>query len=257
MKKFDKYPDMKESITITANEQNDYFKVILATLKVIYPDIASKMKHISHGMLRPSSGKMSSRKGNIVKAEDFIEEFEVLVKEKIKDREFSKDEYEKVLKDVSVSALKYTILRQGIGGDIIYDPKKAVSFEGDSGPYLQYSAVRASAVISKAKENGINDKIDNSFIDKIEQSSNNVELLEKLLIRFPEIIERARLEYAPHHIVTYLIEISSAFNSYYANNQIIDKNNPLSSYRVVLTKVFREIMKNGLWILGINVPERM
>ncbi len=257
MDKFHKYPDMEESVVITANEQNDYFKVILATLKVIHPEIASKMKHLSHGILRPSSGKMSSRKGNIVKALDLIEEFETLVKEKIKDREFNKDEYSKVLKEVSISALKYTILRQSIGGDIIYDPKKAVSFEGDSGPYLQYATVRAGAVIDKAKEVGINENVKEESIEKIIQTSPKAELLEKLLIRFGEVVERARREYAPHHIVTYLIEISSAFNSYYANNQIIDKDITVSSYRIALTKVFRETMKNGLWILGIDVPERM
>ena len=247
--KFKKYPDLAESIVITANEQSDYFKVIIASLKVMYPDIAVKMKHISHGILRPSSGKMSSRKGNVVSADDLIKEFEVLVKEKIKDREFNKDEYNEVLNDVSISALKYTILRQAIGGDIIYDPTKAVSFEGDSGPYLQYATVRANAVIVKAKENNIS--------EKVETLPEKVDLLEKLLIRFPEIIERSRLEYAPHHIVTYLIELSSAFNSYYANNQIIDKDNSLSSYRIALTKVFVQVMKSGLWILGIKVPGRM
>ena len=247
--KFKKYPNLNESIVVTANEQSDYFKVIIASLKVMYPDIAVKMKHISHGILRPSSGKMSSRKGNVVSADDLISEFEVLVKEKIKDREFNKDEYNEVLNDVSISALKYTILRQAIGGDIIYDPKKAVSFEGDSGPYLQYATVRANAVIVKARENNIS--------EKVETLPEKVDLLERLLIRFPEIIERSRLEYAPHYIVTYLIELSSAFNSYYANNQIIDKNNSLSPYRIALTKVFVQVMKSGLWILGIKVPGRM
>ncbi len=247
--KFKKYPNLNESIVVTANEQSDYFKVIIASLKVMYPDIAVKMKHISHGILRPSSGKMSSRKGNVVSADDLISEFEVLVKEKIKDREFNKDEYNEVLNDVSISALKYTILHQAIGGDIIYDPKKAVSFEGDSGPYLQYATVRANAVIVKARENNIS--------EKVETLPEKVDLLERLLIRFPEIIERSRLEYAPHYIVTYLIELSSAFNSYYANNQIIDKNNSLSPYRIALTKVFVQVMKSGLWILGIKVPGRM
>ena len=248
-KKFDTYPDLKESISVTANEQDTYFKVILAVLKEIYPDIASKTKHISHGILRPPSGKMSSRKGNIVDAEELIGEFESLVEEKLKDKKFDKKEYEEIRETVAVSALKYTILRQAIGGDIIYDPKKAVSFEGDSGPYLQYSTVRANAVIMKAKEAGISETVKN-FPEK-------VEFLEKLIERFPEIIKRARLEYSPHYIVTYLTELSSAFNSYYAQYQIIDKKDSLSPYRLMLTKVFAKIMKNGLWVLGIEVPERM
>ncbi len=250
--KFELYPDLAESIVITANEQNAYFNVILATLKVISPDIEAKMKHISHGILRPSTGKMSSRKGNIVSAEELIGEFESLVDEKIKDRDFTKDnsnEKSEIKQAVAIAGLKYTILRQVIGGDIIYDSVKAISFEGDSGPYLQYATVRANAVLSKAKVAKIP--------DETKVMPEKVELLERLLVRFPEIIERTRTEYAPSHIVTYLVELSSAFNAYYAHNQIIDEKDHLSPYRIILTKVFAQVMKNGLWVLGIKVPERM
>jgi arginyl-tRNA synthetase len=249
IEKFDLYPDLSLSVVVTANEQNAYFKVILACLKVIYPDIEKKIKHISHGILRPLTGKMSSRKGNIVSAEVLIEEFEKLVKEKMKDRKFEEKEYSEIVKEVAIAGLKYTILRQSIGGDIIYDPEKAVSFDGDSGPYLQYATVRANAVIAKAKEANIS--------EVVEEMPEKVDTLEKILIRFPEVVERARVEYAPHHIVTYLIELASAFNSYYANNQIINIEDKISPYRVSLAKVFSQVMKNGLWVLGIEVPGRM
>ncbi len=248
-RKFEEVPDLKESIVVTANEQNDYFKVLLKSLSLISPEMALKTKHISHGLLRPSTGKMSSRKGNIVAAEDLISEFADLVEEKIKDRDFPKEEHDEVKEIVSIAALKYTILRQAIGGDIIYDPTKAVSFEGDSGPYLQYSCVRAKTVLTKAKEAGMK--------EEVKAKPDEVTLLEKLLVRFPEVIERARLEYAPHHIVTYLTELAGAFNSYYGNNKIIDLENPLAPYRVALTKSFVQVMENGLWILGIKVPGRM
>lgn len=244
--KFDMYPDLSESIVVTANEQSAYFKVILATLREINPEFANKTKHISHGLLRPSSGKMSSRKGNIVSADDLISEFEELVEQKITDREFTSEEKVEIKNQIAIAGLKYTILRQSIGGDIIYDPNRAVSFEGDSGPYLQYSAVRANAIIAKSSE-----------IKEVEALPDKVDTLEKLLVRFPEIIERARMEYAPHHIITYLTELSSAFNSYYANNQIIDEKDPISPYRVLVTKLFAQIMTNGLWVLGIKVPKRM
>ncbi len=247
--KFDKYTDLSESIVVTANEQNDYFKVIMASLKEIYPDIALKMKHLSHGILRPSSGKMSSRKGNIVSAEDMIEEFESLVEEKLKERNFEKDLHNSIKSKIAIAGLKYTILRQSIGGDIIYDSKKAVSFDGDSGPYLQYSYVRANAILNKAKESNIS--------ENITKLPEEVDLLEKIILRFPEIIERSRIEYAPHHIVTYLVELASTFNSYYSVNKIIDKEDSISSYRIMLTKIFSQIMKNGLWVLGIEVPEKM
>lgn len=245
-RKFELYPKLDESVVITANEQDAYYKVIMAVLREIYPDIAKKTKHLSHGILRPSSGKMSSRKGNIVSAEVLIREFEILVEEKIKDRDFTQDEKKSICNDVAIAGLKYTILRQSIGGDIIYDPTKSISFEGDSGPYLQYATVRAQAVINKSNKEILIDKLPDT-----------VSLLEKMILRFPEVIERSRKEYAPHHIITYLTELSSSFNSYYAQNQIIDEKDKISPYRIALTKVFVEIMKNGLWLLGIRVPKRM
>lgn len=244
-KKFSLYPKLSESIIVTANEQDAYFRVVLKALKEIDKNIGEKTKHISHGLLRPASGKMSSRKGNVIPAEVLIKDFEVLVDEKTKDRDFTAKEKEIINNQIAIAGLKYTILRQSIGGDIIYDPNKALSFEGDSGPYLQYAAVRAQAVVNKAQDK------------KVEKLPDTVSSFEKTLIRFPEMLERARLEYAPHHIVTYLTELSSSFNSYYANNQIIDEKDELSPYRILLTKVFVQIMTKGLWVLGIKVPERM
>lgn len=248
-RKFALYPNLTESVVVTANEQSDYFKVLIKAVTAIYPEIGAKMKHLNHGLLRPTSGKMSSRKGNIVAAETLLSEFKDLVLEKMKDRDWKGNEKEEVAEIVATAALKYVILRQAIGGDIVYDPLKTVSFEGDSGPYLQYACVRAQAVVKKAEEAGIS--------KKISTQPEKVELLERMLIRFPEVIERSRLEYAPHYIVTYLVELSSAFNSYYASNKIIDEKDPLSPYRVALTQAFATTMKNGLWVLGIKVPERM
>lgn len=244
-KKFSLYPKLSESIIVTANEQDAYFRVVLKALKEIDKNIGEKTKHISHGLLRPASGKMSSRKGNVIPAEVLIKDFEILVDEKTKDRDFTAKEKEIINNQIAIAGLKYTILRQSIGGDIIYDPSKALSFEGDSGPYLQYATVRAQAVVKKAQDK------------KVEKLPDTVSSFEKTLIRFPEVVERARLEYAPHYIVTYLTELSSSFNSYYANNQIIDEKDELSPYRILLTKVFVKIMTKGLWILGIKVPERM
>ncbi len=248
-KKFSLYPDLAESVVVTANEQNDYFKVILAALKVMSPSYASRMRHISHGILRPVSGKMSSRKGNIVPAETFIEEFEAMVDEKIQGRELDDVEKKDIREKVAIAGIKYAILRQSIGGDIIYDPHKALSFEGDSGPYLQYTTVRARAVLLKASENHIS--------TDITHFPQEIHILEKLLTRFPEIVARARREYAPHYIVTYLIEVASAFNSYYASHTIIDIQDNLSPYRVHLTKLCAQILEKGLWILGIQVPKKM
>lgn len=249
LKKFEIYPKLHQSIVVSANEINAYFKVIIAAMKNIDTTIASKMKHIGHGILRPSTGKMSSRKGNVVSATDLIQEFKDLVDEKMKDRDFPKEEKEKISEMIAIAGIKYMILRQAPGGDVIYDPHKAISFEGDSGPYLQYATVRAKTVLKKASDMGIDKDI--KYIPE------SATVFEKKLLRFPEILERARHEYAPQFITSYLTDLAGEFNSYYANNQIIDNDNKECAYRVALTKAFVDVMVNGLWILGIKVPERM
>ena len=132
---------------------------------------------------------------------------------------------------------------------IVYDFEKSISFEGDSGPYLQYSYARAKSVLEKAKEEGVEISVKEFPKETME--------LEKLLYRFPEIIERAGKEYSPHYIASYLIEIAGAFNNFYAKYKIVDKDDRNSVYKIALTLAFATTMKNGLNLLGIQVPKRM
>ncbi len=252
--KFKIYPDLAESIIITANEQTDYFRVLLKVLELVMPEIGAKTKHMGHGMMRFASGKMSSRKGNVISAEALINDMRAMVMDKIADRELSKEEKEVIADDVAIGAIKYTILRQSVGGDVIFDSAASISFEGDSGPYLQYAAVRANSILEKATKDGMGGvKKETAQITLPEQ----VSLVEKLISRFPDIVERARLEYAPQHVANYLVALAGAFNAYYASNQIISDTDPLSPYRIALTRAFRTTMVNGLWLLGIKVPKKM
>ena len=237
------------SIVITANEQDGVFAVGLEALRQISPKLAEKVRHISHGLLRLQSGKMSSRKGNVLVAEDLITDVENLVFQKIKDRNYGKKLEKEIIEKVSVGAIKYSILKQAIGGDIIYDFEKSISFEGDSGPYLQYSYARAKSVLEKAKGEGIKVSVGKIMPEIVE--------LEKLLYRFPEIVERAGREYSPHYITSYLIELAGSFNNFYAKHKIVDKEDETSPYKVALTTAFAATIKNGLNLLGIQVPERM
>ena len=145
-------------------------------------------------------------------------------------------------------SIKYSILKQSPGRDIIFDFEKSLSFEGDSGPYLQYSYTRARSVFDKAKTEGVKPSTREPLSDTVE--------LEHLLYRFPEVIERALHEYAPHYIATYLHELAQSFNTFYAKVQIVD-NTKESPYKVALTKAFAITIKNGLHLLGIKTPEKM
>ncbi|MCX6757371.1 MAG: arginine--tRNA ligase [Candidatus Nomurabacteria bacterium] len=243
--KFEKEnPDI--SIVTTAIEQGEYMKVVQQAIALMHPELESRMKHITHGMMRLASGKMSSRKGNVVTGESLLRDSMDVVLEKIKDREFTDEEKKKVSESVGVAALKYSILRSSLGSDIIYDFEKSISFEGDSGPYLQYSAMRAKSILAKALNH-------TSFNEIPEQVSD----LEKILYRFPEVVAHSYAELEPHHIATYLTSLASSFNSFYTNTQILNTEDKYSHYYVALTKAFLSTMQNGLWLLGITLPERM
>jgi len=245
--KFKRYSGLDLSIIVTANEVNEYFKVLLKAISCIDENVSSKTVHIGHGVLRLASGKMSSRTGKVILGEDLLDDIQSLVKEKMKGREMDAETIEDISNDVAVAAFKYTILRQAIGGDVIFDPSAAISFEGDSGPYLQYSAVRANSVLEKAKA---------LKAGKLVMPA-QVGLLERLLTRFDDIAARAAAEYAPQHVAGYLIQLAGAFNSFYAGNVIADDKEPLSPYRIQLTTSFLAVMTAGLGLLGIKVPKRM
>ncbi len=243
--------DYDFSVTVTANEQDSFFKVVEAAIGEVFPELKGKLKHISHGVLKLPSGKMSSRTGSIISADSLIDQTKEKVLEKIADREFGDIEKKEVSTAVAIGAIKYSILRQAIGGDIIFDFDKSLSFEGDSGPYLQYSYARAKSILRKAKDEGVEMQIKN----KISNIKN--ETLEKMLPRFSEVVEKAQKEFSPHYIATYLIELAGAFNNFYANGKIVDREDKESPYKVALTDAFSIVLKNGLNLLGIVALERM
>ncbi len=247
--KFKTEPNLDLSIIVTANEQVDYMRVVAKAVSLIYPEHEKKMKHIIHGMMRLTGGKMSSRKGNVVTGESFLRDTIALIGEKMKEREWAEVEKNKVAEAVGVAAIKYSILRSASGGDIVYNVEESVSTEGDSGPYLQYSYARANSVLEKAqKENILPDP--HTFSVEIAE-------VEKLLYRFPEIVLRSSHEYEPHYIANYLIEVARAFNSFYGNNLIVSKADKASSYKIALTYAFSSVMKTGLHLLGIVAPKKM
>ncbi len=247
VKKFRDYnPDI--SIIDTATEQKDYMAVVTESIRQMFPKdkYADRMMHVTHGMMRFASGKMSSRKGNVITGESLVRDTVEIIKEKMAEREWNDADKREVAEIVGVSAIKYSILRSKIGSDIVYDVDKSISTEGDSGPYLQYSLTRANSVLKKvAPQNlvvGVPSEIGN---------------LEKMLVRFPETVVRAWTELEPHHIVTYLTELAAAFNSFYAKEKISDPSDPNSPYRVALTQAFSIVMQNGLYLIGIKIPNKM
>ncbi|OGG62849.1 arginine--tRNA ligase [Candidatus Kaiserbacteria bacterium RIFCSPHIGHO2_02_FULL_59_21] len=242
--KAEKWP-FDSSISVTAHEQSGYFEVVLAAMREVAPELASKLRHISHGMMRLPSGKMSSRTGDVITGESLLAELVESAKERATDSRA--EDTNALAEDVAVAAIKYQILKQASGRDIVFDRERALSLEGDSGPYLQYAHARAHAVVEKAREQNITGNMDTDA-EPIE--------LSRLLHRFPEAVEYAARELEPHLLTNYLLEFASAFNRWYANEQILD-GSAGAPHKVALTDAARRTLKNGLWLLGIPAPEKM
>lgn len=274
--KEEKENDLDLSITITANEQNDYFKVMLAAAKELpeVQDIANKTQHISHGMMRFASGKMSSRKGNVITGESLLNDLTEVSKEKMQGRELK--DANKTAEQVAVGAVKFAVLKQGSGKDIVFDPEKSLSLEGDSGPYLQYALTRARSLLRKAEATGKGpaesgaDASPRGPAAEVGDSAGPHEILERpgsaalplersslerTLIHFPEVVARAARELEPHYVTTFLTELASLFNSWYAAERVIGSAE--QEYGILLTKAFEQTMRKGLTVLGIPAPEEM
>lgn len=235
------------SIIETGSEQKEYFKVVFKAAEAIYPDLIGKQKHIGHGFLTLTTGKMSSRKGNVLTGESIVESLRVSALEKMGERD--RGEEKSVIADaVAVSAIKYQILKQSAGRNIVFDPEKSLSFEGDSGPYLQYTNARILSIVERAKGEGVEEKT----VPEMAVITN----VERLIYRFPETVLRAATEYEPHYVTNYLIELASAFNSWYGKEKILD-GTPQAGYKLALAHATAITLQNGLWLLGIRAPERM
>jgi arginyl-tRNA synthetase len=233
------------SITITAEEQSDYFTVVLAAMKEVLPKLAAKIQHVSHGMMRFAEGKMSSRTGNVITGESLLTDLTEAAK--VRAAESRATDIEKLAESVAVAAIKYQILKQQSSKDIVFDRERALSLEGDSGPYLQYAHARTHQIVEKAKEQNVVAKIN------ADTAQDN---LTRLLHRFPEVVEYAASLREPHLLTSYLVEIASAFNSWYAQVHILD-GTPEAAHKVAVADAVRRTLKNGLWVLGIPAPEKM
>ncbi len=229
-----------EVIIVTAIEQASHFKVFLAALEDIAPLLAKKTKHVAHGLLRLTTGKMSSRKGNIITAQEFIEE--------VAEKAGEKNPDPLIAQQVAIGAVKYMILRQSPGSDIVFDPEKSLSLDGDSGPYLQYALVRARSVLAQAGE-----KVAYASLEQDVPATPFA--IERRLTHFPEVVARAARERAPNQLVQYLTELAGEWNSFYARERIIGGEH--ESFKLALAQAFVRTMANGLNLLGIPAPEKM
>ncbi|OGY16531.1 MAG: arginine--tRNA ligase [Candidatus Chisholmbacteria bacterium RIFCSPHIGHO2_01_FULL_49_18] len=251
-----KYQDFAfdESVIITGNEVDEYFRVVLKALSLINPALGQKTKHISHGMVRLPGGKMSSRTGDVITGEWLLDEAKGGVTEIIqKAGSLDKSIQDSVAETVGLGAVKYALLKSSIGRDIVFDFKESVSFEGNSGPYLQYTYARARSVLSQAK----NSTFKVGSFKGIQLNAEELSIL-RWLYRYPEAVDLAAQEFSPNVICGYLFELAQRFNAFYNKHRILQaKEKGVRAFRMQLTTAVSQILSNGLFLLGIKAPRKM
>lgn len=236
---FTKWQDyhFDKSVVITGSEQLEYMKVVLKSVQQYAPELVEKTSHLTHGLVKlPGNVKMSSRKGNFLKAVDVLN----MVKDELKSAYDSSDEI------VALAATKYAFLRYKMGGNIVFDPKESVKMTGNSGPYLLYSAVRAKKILQKSTSNQPTGNISYDIYEKN---------LAKKILEYKSVLKEAVAEMAPHKVASYLYELAQEFSRFYENCPVAGSDK--EAERATLVKVYLDTMTHGLNILGINVPEEM
>lgn len=227
-------------IITTANEQNEYFKVVFKALEALDSKFIDKLKHIGFGMVNLKSGKMSSRTGNILSAIDLVN-MAISEVEKLSDGEGDVDA-------VGLGAVKYSFLKTNPLQNVQFDFGESISTQGNSGPYIQYTYARTQSVLEKARST-------KSEVPSISDLEREERAVMRLLVRFPEVITTAAKMYSPNLLAQYLFELAQSFNSFYNSHKIIGSEK--QEFRLKLTQATGVVIKNGLSLLGIEAPERM
>ncbi|MBR3115879.1 arginine--tRNA ligase [Candidatus Saccharibacteria bacterium] len=264
---FTKWQDyhFDKSVVITGSEQLDYMKVVLKSVEQYAPELVERTNHLTHGLVKlPGNVKMSSRKGNFLKAVDVLDMV----------RDALKFEYDSTDETVSLAATKYALLKYKMGGNIVFDPEDSVKMTGNSGPYLLYSCVRAKKILSKSgtdelqnaqrvsiRDNGserrsepCNDRRERGGEQARVLNSSERNLMKKLL-EYKPVLEEAVAEMAPHKLANYLYELAQSFSRFYENCAVIGSD--YEAERLKLVQVYLSTMAHGLNLLGINIPEEM
>jgi len=248
------FPDVGGMVYTVGNEQDYHFQVLFLILKKLGFEWAKNLYHLSYGMVDLPSGKMKSREGTVVDADDLIDEMATtageISEELGKLDGYTETEKQALYKTIGLGALKYYILKVDPKKRILFDPKESIDFQGNTGPFIQYTYARIQAILRKAD-------FDLSATIEIPLHQKEKELIKQLEL-FPEVIQNAATQHSPALVANYTYELVKEFNSFYQNVSILGADNlNEKTFRVQLSKKVAETIKNAFGVLGIQVPERM
>jgi arginyl-tRNA synthetase len=253
------YSDINGMVYTVGNEQDYHFKVLFLILKKLGFSWAEQLHHLSYGMVDLPSGKMKSREGTVVDADDLMNEMTAtaakISEELGKLEEYSEEEKQKLYKMVGLGALKYYILKVDPKKRILFNPEESVDFQGNTGPFIQYTYARIQSILRKAKDTGVDFSISLNTIEELHPKEK--ELVKQLQI-FPEIIQLAATNFSPALIANYVYDLVKEFNSFYQQVSILgESDEQKKALRVQLSQKVSEVVASGFKLLGIAVPERM
>ncbi|MDR3061055.1 MAG: arginine--tRNA ligase [Dysgonamonadaceae bacterium] len=256
--RFDDYP-IDKMIYVVGNEQNYHFQVLSLLLDKLGFEFGKGLVHFSYGMVELPEGKMKSREGTVVDADDLIEEMIETARETScelgKLDGCTEDEARKVSRIVGLGALKYFILKVDPRKNMVFNPKESIDFNGNTGPFIQYTYARIQSVLRKAGEQGIvlPDSPDRSL-----QLNEKEENLIRMLSEFPPVVKEAAETFSPSVIANYVYDLVKEYNQFYHDYSILrEENKNLKDFRLILSVNVGKIIKIGFGLLGIDVPDRM
>ncbi|MDQ3098243.1 MAG: arginine--tRNA ligase [bacterium] len=251
---------MDKVMYLTAAEQNLRFQQLFAIGESLGFGTLDQMIHLGYGMVRTPEGKMSSRKGTVILADELISEVEEKAIEKINEQhdDYTQEEKEKISRQVAIAAIKYGILKYNALSNIVFDSESSISFEGDTGPYLQYTFARTASIVRKYNEKFPGLEPISNYLNLSDKLSVQEEDLLRHLYKFPETIVKAAQQYSPNYLCEYLFNLSQKFNFFYTTKPILnEENTSIRELRMLITLKTNAIIKKGLLLLGIEAPEKM
>ena len=257
--RFQDFP-IDKMIYVVGNEQNYHFQVLSILLDKLGFKWGKDLVHFSYGMVELPNGKMKSREGTVVDADDLMQTMIAdayeASKERAKQTDMTEEEAREVARKVGLGALKYFILKVDARKNMLFNPEESIDFNGNTGPFIQYTYARIASILRKAKEQGIEIPAQLMAFDS-QLSTKETELIQKLN-QFGTAVRQAGTDYSPSGICNYCYELTKAFNQFYHDFTILGETDTnLKLFRLSLAKAVAKVVNLGMGLLGIEMPERM
>ncbi len=251
--KYDEYK-IDQSIYVIGDEQNYHMKVLQLICKKLGLPYAESIHHLSYGMVELPTGKMKSREGTVVDADDLLDEMERVAQQKTEElgkvKDFTPEELKELYKTIGLGALKFYLLRVDPKKKMIFNPEESIDFHGYTGPFIQYTHARIKSILRKEKAKA--DNVHETSLLRLEK-----ELLIDLE-NFPTVIEQSGNEHDPSHLANYVYNIAKTFNSFYTEHSVMNaESEEKKQLRLLICELTANVIASGMQLLGINVPERM